>query len=195
VVPLFKQQIERGGPVTVTHPDCTRYFMTVSEAVGLVLLAGLGGHGELCVLDMGKPIRVAEIAEHLITLAGRIPGKEIPIVYTGLRPGEKMYEELLTEDEERSVRVRDRISVATSPLPPPDLGKKLSNLRRLAQDGDREGLLGAILELVPSYRRTAGQPLAPAAVALPPAATSADSRDRRRTERLVTSKPAVTAAR
>lgn len=171
VVPLFKQQIERGGPVTVTHPDCTRYFMTVSEAVGLVLLAGLGGYGDLCVLDMGKPIRIAEIAENLITMAGRIPGKEIAIVYTGLRPGEKLYEELLTEDEERTARVRNRISVAESPPPPPDLARKLSNLRQLAEDGDRDQLLAAIGELVPSYRRTEGQPFRP--VADPQPATAA----------------------
>jgi FlaA1/EpsC-like NDP-sugar epimerase len=206
VVPLFKQQIERGGPVTVTHPDCRRYFMTVSEAVGLVLLAGLGGYGEVCVLDMGKPIRVVEIAEHLITLAGRIPGKEIPIVYTGLRPGEKLFEELLTEDEERSVQVRNRISVAASPKPPADLGQKLSNLRRLAEVGDREQLLEAIRVLVPSYRRTPAQPIEPVAAAAVPAVVAAvatskqattpgDGRDRRRADRLGKPEPAVTAVR
>ena len=157
VVPLFKQQIERGGPVTVTHPECTRFFMTVSEAVGLVLLAGLGGYGELCVLDMGKPVRIAEMAAHLITMAGRIPGKEIPIVYTGLRPGEKLYEELLTGDEEKTVQVRNRISVCQSPPPPPDLVGKLAELRRFAEAGDREGVLASIGVLVPSYRVTPGK--------------------------------------
>ncbi len=165
VVPLFKQQIERGGPVTVTHPDCTRYFMTVSEAVGLVLLAGLGDYGELCILDMGKPIRIAEMAEHLITMAGRVPGVEIPIVFTGLRPGEKLYEELLTGDEERTVQVRDRIRVASGPSAPRDLAQRLSYLRQYADEGDRERLLEAIQGLVPTYRRTPGQPLAPAAPA------------------------------
>ncbi len=162
VVPLFKQQIERGGPVTVTHPDCTRYFMTVSEAVGLVLLAGLGDYGDLCVLDMGKPIRIAEMAANLITMAGRIPGAEIPIVFTGLRPGEKLYEELLTGDEEETVQVRDRISVARGPPVPPDLARQLSYLREYADEGDRERLLDAIQALVPSYRRTPGQPVVPA---------------------------------
>jgi len=162
VVPLFKQQIERGGPVTVTHPDCTRYFMTVSESVGLVLLAGLGGYGDLCVLDMGKPIRITDIARNLITMSGRIPEKEIRIVYTGLRPGEKLFEELLTEEEEQSVQVRNLINVvAKSPPPPHDLAKRLRTLHELSQSGDRERLLGAIQVLVPTYRRTPGQPLVP----------------------------------
>ncbi len=156
VIPLFKQQIERGGPVTVTHPDCTRYFMTVSEAVGLVLLAGLGGYGDLCVLDMGKPIRIAEIAANLITMAGHIPDEEIAIVYTGLRSGEKLHEELLTEDEELNVQVRNRISVAKSPPPPADLDRWLAVLRELADDGNSERLLGAIQKLVPTYQRTPG---------------------------------------
>jgi FlaA1/EpsC-like NDP-sugar epimerase len=168
VVPLFKQQIERGGPVTVTHPDCTRYFMTVSEAVGLVLLAGLGDYGDLCVLDMGKPIRIAEMAANLITMAGRIPGKEIPIVFTGLRPGEKLYEELLTGDEEETVQVRDRISVAKGPPVPLDLARQLSYLREFADEGDRERLLDAVQALVPSYRRTPGQPAVPAPCPPPP---------------------------
>jgi FlaA1/EpsC-like NDP-sugar epimerase len=152
IVPLFKQQIERGGPVTVTHPECTRYFMTISEAVGLCLLAGLGGYGDLCVLEMGKPIRIAEIAANLIILAGRIPGAEIPIVYTGLRPGEKLYEELLTEEEEETALVRNRIQVAKSPPPPPDLAKRLHALKELADEGDQKALVAEMRALVPTYR-------------------------------------------
>jgi FlaA1/EpsC-like NDP-sugar epimerase len=154
VVPLFKQQIERGGPVTVTHPDCTRYFMTIPEAVGLVLLSGLGGYGDLCILDMGEPIKIADLARNLITMAGKIPDTEIPIVFTGLRPGEKLYEELLTEDEEKTQTVRDRIKVARSPLPPHDLHARLLELRKIADAGDRRGLVAALRSLIPTYRHT-----------------------------------------
>jgi FlaA1/EpsC-like NDP-sugar epimerase len=178
VVPLFKQQIERGGPVTVTHPDCTRYFMTISEAVGLVLLSGLGGYGDLCVLDMGEPIRIAEIARNLITMAGRIPGVEIPIVYSGLRPGEKLYEELLTEEEEETAQVRNRINVAKSPPPPADLARMLHELQEFAQTGDREELLRAIQRLVPTYRRTPGQPLQKPVPTPAPALAAVDAPER-----------------
>ncbi|BDG08526.1 polysaccharide biosynthesis protein [Anaeromyxobacter paludicola] len=152
VIPIFKQQIAAGGPVTVTHPDCTRYFMTIPEAVGLVLIAGLGGYGQLCILDMGEPIRIAELARNLITMAGHVPDQEIPIVYTGLRPGEKLHEELLTEQEERTQTVRNRIKVACCATPPRDLPVRLAGLRRLADDGDREGVIQALQELVPTYR-------------------------------------------
>ncbi|ABS26836.1 nucleoside-diphosphate sugar epimerase/dehydratase [Anaeromyxobacter sp. Fw109-5] len=150
VVPLFKEQISRGGPVTITHPDCTRYFMTIPEAVGLTLLAGLGGYGDLCVLDMGAPVRIADLAAYMIMLSGR--SGEVPIVYTGLRPGEKLFEELLTEEEERSEVVRDRIRVTRSPPPPPDLVQHLDRLRACAEAGDRAAVLATLRELVPSYR-------------------------------------------
>jgi FlaA1/EpsC-like NDP-sugar epimerase len=151
VVPLFKEQIERGGPVTVTHPDCTRYFMTIPEAVGLVLLAGLGGYGELCVLDMGQPIRIADLAAHMITMAGRVPGTEIPIVYTGLRPGEKLSETLLTEEEERSQIVRNKIYVAQARAAPADLSMRIEELGRLAASGDRDAIRAVLRHVVPSY--------------------------------------------
>jgi FlaA1/EpsC-like NDP-sugar epimerase len=123
--------------------------MTISEAVGLTLLAGLGGYGDLCVLDMGEPIRIADLARFMVALAGR--AGDIDVVYTGLRPGEKVSEELLTEDEERSQVVRDRIRVTSSPPPPADLARRLSELRVLAQAGDRGGVLSLLRALVPTY--------------------------------------------
>jgi FlaA1/EpsC-like NDP-sugar epimerase len=152
VVPLFKQQIARGGPVTVTHPDCTRYFMTIPEAVGLVLLSGLGDYGELCILDMGEPIRIDDLARIMISLAGRVPGVDIEVVYTGLRPGEKLAEELLTEEEEQSHAVRDRIRIARSNALPGDLTLRLAELRRRAEEGDAEGIRRSLRALVPTYR-------------------------------------------
>ncbi|MBN4068710.1 polysaccharide biosynthesis protein, partial [Desulfotalea psychrophila] len=100
VVPLFQKQIESGGPVTVTHKDITRYFMTIPESVGLILQAGsMGKGGEIFVLDMGKPVLIRNLAEQMIRLSGVSSGGAVEIVYTGLRPGEKLYEEILHESE------------------------------------------------------------------------------------------------
>jgi FlaA1/EpsC-like NDP-sugar epimerase/UDP-N-acetylmuramyl pentapeptide phosphotransferase/UDP-N-acetylglucosamine-1-phosphate transferase len=151
VVPLFKTQIARGGPVTVTHPDCRRYFMTVSEAVSLVILAGLGDYGDLCLLEMGEPIRILDLANHMITMAGLVPGKDIRIEFTGLRPGEKLNEELMTEEEEHTQVVRNRIWSAVSPPPPSDLIERLVDLRLAAQAGVRERIAAELRALVPTF--------------------------------------------
>jgi len=113
VIPLFKKQIENGGPVTVTHPEITRYFMTIPEACQLVLEAGfMGNGGEIFVFDMGKPVRITDLAINMIRLSGLKPGKDIKIEFTGLRPGEKLYEELLSAGEEVLPTHHEKIKVA-----------------------------------------------------------------------------------
>lgn len=116
VVPLFSAQIARGGPVTVTHPDIVRYFMTIPEAAQLVVQAGLIGHsGQIFVLDMGEPVKILELARMLIKLAGKTE-EEVPIVFTGLRPGEKLYEELLASDETTELTPHPKLRVAKNSL-------------------------------------------------------------------------------
>ena len=117
VVPLFRKQIESGGPVTVTHPEITRYFMTIPEASQLIMQAGaMGEGGEIFVLDMGEPIKVNYLAEQMIRLSGKAPGKDIEITYTGLRPGEKLYEELFHDQENLSETSHEKILLAQSRL-------------------------------------------------------------------------------
>ncbi len=152
VVPIFREQIAAGAPVTVTHPDVRRYFMTIAEAVGLVLQAAYGDYGELCVLDMGEQIRIADLARHMITMAGLVPDADVPIVYTGLRPGEKLHEELLTEEEEGASRVSDKIFRAACPPPPADLEATLAALARAAAQERPDEVVALVRELVPSYR-------------------------------------------
>lgn len=144
VVPLFREQIRLGGPLTVTHPDATRYFMTIREAAMLVLEAGLLGEGgEIFVLDMGDPIRIAELAEHLIRLSGMEPGRDIQIRYCGLRAGEKLHEEVWSDAETLSETRYDKISVVKSELDQKsgELAETIEALEELAAVGDREGIL------------------------------------------------------
>jgi FlaA1/EpsC-like NDP-sugar epimerase len=128
VVPLFREQIARGGPVTVTHPEVRRYFMTLPEAVALVLEAAYADRGELYVLDMGEQLRIADLAHHMITMAGLVPDVDVRIEYMGLRPGEKLFEELLTEEEEKTQKVEHRILVAECPAPMPELEVRVQRL-------------------------------------------------------------------
>jgi FlaA1/EpsC-like NDP-sugar epimerase len=143
--------------------------MTIPEAVGLVQVSGLNDYGELCILEMGSPVRIADLAHHLITMAGFVPNLEIPIVYTGLRPGEKLHEELMTEEEEKTHKARNRILVAESPMPPADLRERLVELRKLADAGEPLALLQAMRELVPSYRTPLPDSAETAAGGTPPA--------------------------
>ncbi|MFV1992887.1 MAG: polysaccharide biosynthesis protein, partial [Acidiferrobacterales bacterium] len=113
VIPLFREQIKNNGPVTVTHPDITRYFMSIPEAAQLILQSGvIGNGGEIFVLDMGDPIKISYLAEQMILLSGKIPGEDIEITYTGLRPGEKLYEELFHEKEKLKDTVHPKIFLA-----------------------------------------------------------------------------------
>ena len=153
VIPLFERQIAEGGPVTVTHRDITRYFMTVSEAVSLVLQAGAYARGgEIFVLDMGEPIRIYDLAEKLIRLHGLEPNKDIEIRVIGLRPGEKLHEERLLAEEGTRSTPNGRISIA-NPLDFDDrvLEQGLEALRRAAYAED-EGIRSLVAELVPTYR-------------------------------------------
>ncbi len=113
VIPLFKQQIAEGGPVRVTHPEIIRYFMTIPEAVNLVLQCGaLANGGEIFILDMGEPVKILDLAKNMIRLSGYVPDRDIEIIFTGLRPGEKLYEELLINEENLKKTEKDRIFVA-----------------------------------------------------------------------------------
>ncbi|MDH3688467.1 MAG: polysaccharide biosynthesis protein [Gammaproteobacteria bacterium] len=151
VVPFFRQQIERGGPVTVTHPDVTRYFMTTAEACQLILQASvLGSGGEIYVLDMGDPIKVSYLAEQMIRLSGKIPSEDIDIVYSGLRPGEKMTEELFYSDEVLTDTAHEKILLAQSRHVEPSLISSIISQIEYACDAyDEEKLRKLMRTLVP----------------------------------------------
>jgi len=154
VVPLFAEQIRTGGPVTVTHPDIKRFFMTIPEAVQLVLQASvLGQGGDVFVLDMGEQIRVADLARNMIVLSGLVPDRDIHIAYTGLRPGEKLYEELFEESEQVEATEHSKIrrAVKTSRLGTDRLARSLKDLEQALNHGDDEELTRRLGEIVPTY--------------------------------------------
>lgn len=153
VVPLFEKQIREGGPVTVTHKDITRYFMTIPESVSLILQAGaMGGGGEIFVLDMGEPVLINDLAKQMIQLSGLKVGEDIEIIYTGLRPGEKLYEELLHESESLKKTSHDKLFLARSRnVDWYWLENQLVELERVAVSRDVEKMLSIMHDIVPEF--------------------------------------------
>ena len=159
VVPLFKEQIRRGGPVTVTHPEISRYFMTISEASQLIMQAAvLGSGGEIYVLDMGEPVAITYLAEQLIRLAGKEPGKDIQIIYTGLRPGEKLFEELFHKHEPYAKTSHEKIFLARHRQ---TNWSKLGNILRESELAvkryDTQTLHNILLKLVPEMAKSSSE--------------------------------------
>lgn len=154
VIPLFRQQIEKGGPVTVTHPDIIRYFMTIPEACQLVLEAGtIGNGGEIFVFDMGMPVKIADLAKKMIRLSGLEPGVDIKIEYTGLRPGEKLYEELLNDEELVKPTSHDKIMIAN--VREYDYDEMLPMYNKLFEYGKSNQdylVVRTMKEMVPEYK-------------------------------------------
>ena len=152
VVPLFKQQIREGGPVTVTHPDIIRYFMTIPEAVSLVLQAGAYAQGgEIFILDMGEPVKILDLAENMIRLSGLVPGEDIEIKFTGFRPGEKLYEELLIDDDNKKETANKRIFIGQPiKIDEAEFDEKMKELEKATFSED-ENIRQVVKKLVPEY--------------------------------------------
>jgi FlaA1/EpsC-like NDP-sugar epimerase len=152
VIPLFKNQIAHGGPVTVTHPDIIRFFMTIPEAVSLVIEAGLYAKGgEIFVLDMGEPVKILDLAENLIRLSGYTPYDDIQIKFTGLRPGEKLYEELLMDEEGMKDTENKMIHIGKPiEINEDKFVSQLAELKR-AVEQEPEDIRRMIKEIVPTY--------------------------------------------
>jgi FlaA1/EpsC-like NDP-sugar epimerase len=153
VIPTFKEQIAKGGPVTVTHRDVTRYFMTIPEASQLVLQAGsMGRGGEIFLLDMGEPVKILELAEELIRLSGLKPYEDIDILFTGLRPGEKLFEELLLAGEGVVGTAHEKICVAQSEIHDAEvLYRQLEDLFSAAKLMNLPQVIEFLQKIVPEY--------------------------------------------
>ncbi|MFH1076364.1 MAG: polysaccharide biosynthesis protein, partial [Pseudomonadota bacterium] len=156
VIPLFQQQIEKGGPVTITHPEITRYFMTMDEAAQLILQAfTMGTGGEIFILEMGTPVKILDMALDLIRLSGKDPYNEIEVKFTGLRPGEKLYEELITEGEGIVPTTHKQIMVLRNGcgnvVDYPMLEEKIRGLTQFADVHDVNGIKHKLKEIVSEY--------------------------------------------
>jgi FlaA1/EpsC-like NDP-sugar epimerase len=157
VIPIFKKQIAAGGPVTVTHPDMRRFFMTIPEACQLVLQAAvIAEGGQICVLDMGEPVKIVDLARNLILLSGLKPDEDIKIKFTGMRPGEKLYEELSTMLEDTVPTNHEKIRIyAGNGMPEGDIGMWLLGLREACESRDAGRLVVALKEIVLDYSPSA----------------------------------------
>jgi FlaA1/EpsC-like NDP-sugar epimerase len=153
VIPLFRKQIEQGGPITVTHPEITRYFMSIPEACQLVLEAGATGKsGEIYLFDMGKPVKIYELAKKMISLYGLELDKDIAIVFTGLRPGEKLYEEMFHLDENIEPTHHPKIRIArVKEYVLSDVVAAIDEMEHLLSEGRDIDLVKGIKKLVPEY--------------------------------------------
>jgi FlaA1/EpsC-like NDP-sugar epimerase len=156
VIPLFKKQIQEGGPVTVTHPDMIRYFMLIPEACQLILQAGaMGKGGEIFILEMGEPVKIDQMARDLIRFSGFEPEADIKIVYTGLRPGEKLYEELMTDLEGVIPTNHQKIRVLNSHTGDVSLlNSRLQELKIAAENRDPDQIRKVLHQIVPEYHET-----------------------------------------
>jgi FlaA1/EpsC-like NDP-sugar epimerase len=154
VVPLFREQIKAGGPITITHPEITRYFMTIPEACQLIMQAeAVGKGGEVFVLDMGKPIKISYLAEQMILLSGLQPGKDIAIKYIGLRPGEKLYEELFHDEEVLQETGYEKLRLAKARLyDSQEWSTKIAELTIGCRQWDQETILVKLKQLVPEFK-------------------------------------------
>jgi len=156
VIPIFRKQIDRGGPVTITHPEMSRYFMSITEASQLILQAGSmnGKSGQIYLLDMGKPVRIKDMANDLIRLSGLEPEKDIPIIYTGLRPGEKLYEELVSKEEKAQATSNKKIMVlnnGSNNMPWNLMKREIQSLVDISSKFDTDQIKRKLQQLIPDY--------------------------------------------
>jgi FlaA1/EpsC-like NDP-sugar epimerase len=165
VIPVFREQIARGGPVTITHPDMKRYFMTIPEAAVLTLQAGaMGRGGEIFVLDMGEPVHILDLAKRMIELSGHRRGGEIDILFTGVRPGEKLFEELQYSGESIDKTRHPKIYIGKiAGVPSADLASALASLRELATRGSSDEIRAFLGSFLPEAQLNGGAPPPPSA--------------------------------
>ena len=178
VIPIFKQQIAAGGPVTVTHPEMKRYFMTIPEACQLILQAGtMGRGGEIFILDMGEPVKIVDLARDLIRLSGLTPDEEIEITFSGMRPGEKLFEELSFDAEKAQKTGHDKIFIGTfRPYPWEEIERGLAELHRLSDGTSTDRIRASFKRLIPEYTPEGAEPPSASAKSdAPPVALTRDS--------------------